>query len=86
VGRYEYPANHKSYKEAPLKISVSLDNKTWTEVASFDKDEIVFRVDLQNKDLKARYVRAERVPVAADAKPFERFNLRGFFVYGKKLY
>lgn len=86
VGRYEYPANHKLYKEAPLKISVSLDNKTWTEVASFDKDEIVFRVDLQNRDLKARYVRAERVPVAADAKPFERFNLRGFFVYGKKLY
>lgn len=86
VGRYEYPANHTSYKEAPLKVSVSLDNKTWTEVASFDKDEIVFRVDLQNKDLKARYVRAERVPVAADAKPFERFNLRGFFVYGKKLY
>jgi len=31
-------------------------------------------------------VRAERVPVAADAKPFERFSLRGFFVYGKKLY
>ncbi|MEI7946750.1 MAG: discoidin domain-containing protein [bacterium] len=86
VGRYEYPANHKSYKEAPLKISVSLDNKTWTEVASFDKDEIVFRVDLQKRDLKARYVRAERVPVAADAKPFERFSLRGFFVYGKKLY
>jgi hypothetical protein len=86
VGRYEYPANHKSYKEAPLKISVSLDNKTWTEVASFDKDEIVFRVDLQKRDLMARYVRAERVPVAADAKPFERFSLRGFFVYGKKLY
>lgn len=85
VGRYEYPPNHETYKEAPLKVSVSLDNKTWTDVATFDKDETVFRVDLQCQDLKARYVRVERVPTAPDARPFERFNLRSVLVYGKKL-
>jgi hypothetical protein len=47
---------------------------------------MVFRIDLQGQNLQARYVRTERVPAAADAKPFERFNLRGFLVYGKKLY
>ena len=86
VGRYEYPPAPAAYKAAPLKVSVSQDGRTWTEVASFDKDEMVFRIDLQGQNLQARYVRAERVPAAADAKPFERFNLRGFLVYGKKLY
>ena len=86
VGRHEYPPNHVAYKAAPLKVSVSLDGKTWTEVASFEKDEMVFRVDLQGKNLLARYVRAERVPGPQETKPFERFNLRGFMVYGRKLY
>jgi hypothetical protein len=85
VGRHEYPANDVSYKAAPLKVSVSLDGKTWTEVATFDKDEMVFRVDLQGKKLTARYVRAERVQAPEETKPFERFNLRGFMVYGRKL-
>ena len=86
VGRHEYPRNDLAYKAAPLKVSVSLDGKTWTEVASFEKDEMVFRVDLQGRNLLARYVRAERVPGPQETKPFERFNLRGFMVYGKKLY
>ncbi len=86
VGRHEYPRNHVGYKAAPLKVSVSLDGKTWTEVASFEKDEMVFRVDLQGRNLLARYVRAERVPGPQETKSFERFNLRGFMVYGKKLY
>jgi hypothetical protein len=55
-------------------------------IASFEKDEMVFRVDLQGRRLLARYVRAERVPGPQETKPFERFNLRGFMVYGKKLY
>jgi hypothetical protein len=86
VGRHEYPRNDGGYQAAPLKVSVSLDGKAWTEVASFDKDEMVFRVDLQGRNLLARYVRAERVPAPQETKPFERFNLRGFMVYGRKLY
>jgi hypothetical protein len=86
VGRHEYPRNDGAYKAAPLKVSVSLDGKAWTEVASFENDEMVFRVDLQGKNLLARYVRAERIPGPQETKPFERFNLRGFMVYGRKLY
>lgn len=43
-------------------------------------------MDLQGKSLLARYVRAERVPGPQETKPFERFNLRRFMVYGRKLY
>jgi hypothetical protein len=86
VGRYEYPPSDASYKAAPLTVAVSLDGKTWTEVASFEKDEMVFRVDLQGQNLRARYVRAERVPGPQETKPFDRFHLRSFMVYGKKLY
>jgi hypothetical protein len=60
--------------------------KAWTEVASFQKGEMVFQVDLQGRILRARYMRAERVPGPRETKPFERFNLRGFMVYGRKLY
>ena len=55
-------------------------------MATLQKAAIVFRVDLQGMNLLARYVRAERVPGLQETKPFERFNLRGFMVYGKKLY
>ena len=85
VGRHEYPWNDLAYQAAPPKVSVSLDGKAWTEVAPFERDEMVFRVDLQGKNLLARYVRAERVPGPQETKPFERFCLRGFMVYGRKL-
>lgn len=65
---------------------VEPDGKMGTEVASFESVERVFRVDLQGRNLLARYVRAERVPGPQESKPFERFNLRGFMVYGKNLY
>jgi hypothetical protein len=87
VNRYEVgPTNDEFQWVVPFKVSVSLDGKTWTEVASFDKSEAVFRVDLQGRKLVARYVRAERQPAADKTKPPGRFHLRSFQVFGKKLY
>ena len=87
VNRYESaPAQEDFLRSVPLRISVSTDGKAWTEVASFDKAEAVFRVDLQGRKLVARYVRAERMAAAGKAPAAGRFHLRGFLVYGRKLY
>lgn len=84
LNRYEY-APEMSWA-VPLKVSVSLDGKSWTEVASFDKADSLFRVDLQGKGLKARFVRIERLPNKDTTQPPGRFHFRNFLVYGKKLY
>lgn len=87
VNRYEFPATHEEFQwAAPLKVSISTDAKTWTEVASFDKADATFVVDLQGRNLNARYVRIERQPTADKSKPPGRFHFRNFLVYGKKLY
>ena len=70
----------------PLKVSISLDNKAWTEVASFDKADPVFRVDLSGKGLKARHVRIERLPGNDKTTPPGRFHFSDFLIYGRKLY
>lgn len=83
VNRYEYGPEQDEFQwAAPLKVSVSADGKAWTDVASFEKAEPVFRVDLQGKEVRARYVRVERLP----GKPQARFHFRNVIVYGKKLY
>ena len=84
LNRYEY-APEMSWA-VPLKVSVSLDGKSWNEVASFDKADALFRVDLQGKGLKARFVRIERLPNKDTTQPPGRFHFRNFLVYGKKLY
>ena len=87
VNRFEVgPTNDEFQWVVPFKVSVSLDGKAWTEVASFDKAEAVFRVDLKDRKLLARYVRAERQPAADKTKPPTRFHFRSFQVFGKKLY
>ena len=55
-------------------------------MATFDKADTVFRVDLQGKGLKARYVRIERLPGTDKTQPPGRFHFRNFLVYGTKLY
>lgn len=84
LNRYEYAPELPW--AVPLKVSISLDGKTWTEVASFDKADMVFRVDLQGKGVKARYVRIERLPGADKTQAPGRFHFRNFLVYGRKLY
>ena len=87
VNRYEVgPASDEFQWVVPLKVSVSIDGKAWTEVASFDKAEAVFRMDLQGRKLQARYVRAERQSGADKTKPPGRLHLRSFQVFGKKSY
>lgn len=87
VNRHELaPAGAEFQWAVPLKVSASLDGKTWTELARFDKAQAVFRVDLAGKAVKARYVRIERVPGEDKTKPPGRFHFRNFLVYGSKLY
>ncbi len=84
--RYEYdPAQEEFSWAAPLKVSISPDGKTWTQVVTVDKAEAVFRIDLQGKGLHARYVRIERIPSEDKTKPPGRFHFRNFLVYGHKL-
>ena len=78
VNRFEVgPANDEFQWAVPFKVSVSLDGKTWTEVASFDKAEAVFRVDLQGRKLLARYVRAEHLPQCGMQQVGRRMIERG---------
>ncbi len=79
VDRYEFPTELPW--SMPLKISVSSDGKTWSEVASFSEAQPMYRVSLAEKGIKARFVKAERLPDKKD-----RFHLRNFVVYGKPLY
>ncbi len=87
VNRYEYAPTQEEYQWAvPLKVSISTDAKTWTEVATFQKAESVLSVDLQGRHMHARYVRIERMPATDKSKPPGRFHFRNFLVYGTKLY
>ena len=85
VNRYELPpANEEFLWAAPLKVQSSPDGKTWTDVATCDKADLVMRIDLAGKVPRARYLRIER-QITDPAKP-PRLHFRNFLVYGKKLY
>ena len=94
IDRYEYTnPNDKGQMDelkwaVPLKIMVSTDGKTWTEVLSGGKvsPDKVYRIPLQDKVPRARYVRIERLPGTDKTVPPGRFHFRNFLVYGKKLY
>ena len=88
LNRYEYAADQEEFKwAAPLKVSVSTDGKAYTEVARVDQPEALFRIDLQGKAARARFVRIERPAPADGSKPGNgRWHFRRFLVYGKKLY
>lgn len=85
VDRYEF-APEKPW-DVPLKVEVSTDGKAWTQVALFEKEQDVYRVDLQGKALRAKFVRVERQAGPDAAKPNTgRLHMRNFLVYGRKLY
>ncbi|MFO1521235.1 MAG: discoidin domain-containing protein [Kiritimatiellia bacterium] len=88
LNRYEYAADQEEFKwAAPLKVSVSTDGKAYTEVARVEQPEALFRIDLQGKAARARFVRIERAAPADGSKPGNgRWHFRSFLVYGKKLY
>lgn len=84
VNRYENSPDNAEFKwAAPLKVTVSTDAKTWSDVATVNTPEAVMRIDLQAKAPQARYVKIERIP---SAQPAGRFHFRGFLIYGRRLY
>ena len=86
VNRYEFDPNSEEFRWAvPLRVSVSIDGKTWTEVASITQADAVFRVDLRSKAPRARYVRIERIASADKTAPPGRFHFRNFLIYGRAL-
>jgi hypothetical protein len=94
VDRYEYTnPNDKNQMDelawaVPMQVSVSIDGKAWTQVASLDKPspDKVYRINLIGKAQRVRYVRLERQPNADKTKANGRFHFRNFLIYGKKLY
>lgn len=85
VSRYEYLPEQQW--DVPLKVEVSTDDKTWTQVALIEKADQVYRIDLRGKAIRARYIRIERQPGPDAAKPNNgRLHMRNFLVFGKKLY
>jgi hypothetical protein len=80
VNRYEAPAELSW--AVPLKISVSTDGKSWTQVALFESAAPVYTVSLAERVPRARFVRVERT----SGKAGERFHLRNILVYGRQLY
>jgi hypothetical protein len=87
VNRYEYAPEQEEFQwAAPLKVLVSSDGKTWTEVGGCDKAEAVMNIDFKGKAPRCRYIRLERQAPADASKTPGRFHLRNFLVYGRKLY
>lgn len=85
VDRYEF-APEQAW-DVPLKVETSTDGKTWTQVALLEKAQDVYRVDLQGKSVRAKFVRIERQVGPDGAKPNNgRLHMRNFLVYGRKLY
>ena len=85
VNRYEYSPDQEEFQwAAPLKVLVSNDGKTWTEVATCDKPEAAMRIDLTAKAPHARFIRLERQPAADPSKPPGRLHFRNLLIYGRK--
>jgi hypothetical protein len=87
VNRYEYNPSQEEFQwAAPIKLSVSTDGKAWTDLGVINKAEPVFRIDLQTRNVRARYVRIERIAEPGKPASKGRFHFRNFLVYGQKLY
>ncbi|MBP7275686.1 MAG: discoidin domain-containing protein [Kiritimatiellae bacterium] len=69
-----------NWRIPPLKVMLSENGDTWTEVARFTKEQEVFRVDLSRQKMRTRFVRIERDD---DRKEFFHLNL--IHAYGRRL-
>jgi hypothetical protein len=51
--------NRKTHREraVPLHVSVSVDGKTWKEIAVFNKPRASWKIDLSGKHIRARFIR-----------------------------
>lgn len=68
------------WRVAPLELLVSEDGEGWTSVGKLEKYQELWRVDLNGRKLRARYVKVQRGGDGDDV-----FHLRGILVYGRRL-
>ncbi len=61
----------------PLAIETSLDGETWTVASRYPEADKLYLVNLEDKSVRARYVRARR-----DSKRKDYFHLSNFLVWG----
>jgi hypothetical protein len=66
----------------PIEVWVSEDDQKWTKVFESEQANNEWKVDLSDKPVRAKYVKACRT--AGNRSEF--FHLRKIQVYGKKLY
>ena len=67
-------------RQMPLKISISENGTTWTEVFRTNEQKGPWRIPLAGKATRVQFVKAERDD---DRKEF--FHLAGIRVYGRRL-
>jgi len=80
INRYETGKDH----QVPLTVSVSADGKKWKDVYKSDEVQSVWRIPLEGikEAARVRYIKAS----VDHGDKNEYFHMRGFRVYGKKLY
>jgi hypothetical protein len=69
-------------RQVPIEVWVSEDDQKWTKVFESEQANNEWKVDLSDKPVRAKYVKACRT--AGNRSEF--FHLRKIQVYGKKLY
>jgi hypothetical protein len=69
-------------RQVPIEVWVSEDDQKWTKVFESEQANNEWKVDLSDKPVRAKYVKACRI--AGNRSEF--FHLRKIQVYGKKLY
>ena len=71
---------HNATRQLPLKISVSEDGLTWTEVFRTDQHQGMWRIPLEGKATRVQFIKAER-----DDERKEFFHLQAIHAYGRRL-
>jgi len=64
-------------RAVPLKVEVSEDGKTWTEIALLKKPQAVWKIDLKGKNIRARHIRLTK-------QGNDFLHLNNVRVYGKR--
>lgn len=75
-------SGRENENQLPLVVSVSDDKIKWKEVFRTDKPEPEWLIDLSTKNVRGRYIKAERPEGTKETQ----FKLVKFQIYGKKLY
>ncbi len=71
---------HNATRQLPLKVSISEDGESWTQVFRTDKHESMWRIPLDGKAPRVQFIKVERDD---DRKEF--FHLNAIHAYGRRL-